>query len=152
MWKSQSKSGHMKTKKTKKANAKQFFTVEMQYEVVKRVLSGELTKSQAMAEYGIKGKSCVLYWMRKFEGQNDYRKGGEKLPFRLMDDQHFEKELGRMRQRIKDLESDLRTERLRAGLWEKVVEIAERDLGLDIRKKYGARQSENTTGSTKDRP
>jgi transposase len=152
MWKSQSKSGHMKLKKTKKTEPKQVFTVEMQYEVVQRVLSGELTKSQAMAEYGIKGKSCVLYWMRKFEGQNDYRKGGEKLPFRLMDDQQYEKELGRMRQRIKDLESDLRTERLRAGLWEKVVEIAERDLGLDIRKKYGARQSENILSGTKDQP
>lgn len=138
----------MKTKKTKQA--RQVFSLETQFEVVKRVISGELTKAQAMAEYGIKGKSCVLYWMRKFEGQNDYRKGGEKLPFRLMDDQHYARELGRMRQRIKELEADLRTERLRAGLWEKVVEIAERDLGLDIKKKYGARQSENTGSNTSD--
>jgi transposase len=150
MWKSQSKSGHMKLKKTKKTKPRQVFNVEMQYEVVSRVLSGELTKTQAMAEYGIKGKSCVLYWMRKFEGQHDYRKGGEKLPFRLMSDEQYERELGRMRQRIKELESDIRSERLRSGLWEKVVEIADRDLGLDIRKKYGARQSENTSKNTKD--
>ena len=140
----------MKPKKGKKNEPRQIFTTEVRYEVVKRVLSGELTKTQAMAEYGIKGKSCVLYWMRKFEGQHDYRKGGEKLPFRLMDDQQYEREVGRMRQRIKELENDLRTERLRAGLWEKVVEIAEKDLGLDIRKKYGARQSENTSSNTKD--
>ena len=55
-----------------------------------------------------------------------------------------------MQQRIKELEADLRTEQLRAGLWEKVVQIAERDLGIDITKKYGDRQSENMGSNIKE--
>jgi transposase-like protein len=135
----------MKSKK-----GRQVFTVEMQYEVVQRVLSGELTKREAMDEYGIKGSSCILYWKRKFEGQDNYRKGEEKLPFTLMEDEQYQREMQRLQQQIKELEGDLRTERLRAGLWEKVVQIAERDLGIDITKKYGARQSQNTGSNTKE--
>ena len=135
----------MKSKK-----GRQVFTVEMQYEVVQRVLSGELTKREAMDEYGIKGSSCILYWKRKFEGQDNYRKGEEKLPFTLMEDEQYQREMQRLQQQIKELEADLRTERLRAGLWEKVVQIAERDLGIDITKKYGARQSQNTGSNTKE--
>ena len=134
----------------KQKKGRQKFTVEMQYEVVERVLKGELTKRQAMEEYGIKGSSCILYWKRKFEGQDKYRKGEEKLSFTLMEDQQYQRELQRMQQRIRELEGDLRTERLRAGLWEKVVQISERDLGIDITKKYGARQSENTGSNTKE--
>lgn len=135
----------MKSKKVR-----QVFTVELQYEVVQRVLSGELNKRDAMKEYGIKGSSCILYWKRKFEGQDNYRKGEEKLPFTLMDDEQNQREMQRLEKRVKELEADLRTERLRAGLWEKVVEIAERDLGVDITKKYGARQSVNMHSNTKE--
>ena len=134
----------------KSQKGRQVFTVEMQYEVVQRVLSGELTKREAMDEYGIKGSSCILYWKRKFEGQDNYRKGEEKLPFTLMEDEQYQREMQRLQQQIKELEGDLRTERLRAGLWEKVVQIAERDLGIDITKKYGARQSQNTGSNTKE--
>ena len=136
----------------KAKRSRQVFSVEMQYEVVQRVLSGELNKREAMKVYGIKGCSCILYWKRKFEGQDNYRKGEEKLPFTLMEDEQYQREMQRLEQRVKELEADLRTERLRAGLWEKVVEIAERDLGVDITKKYGARQSENTTSGTKNQP
>jgi hypothetical protein len=104
-----------------------------------------------MEEYGIKGSSCILYWKRKFEGQDNYRKGEEKLPFTLMEDEQYQRELQRLQQQVKDLEADFRTERLRAGLWEKVVQIAERDLGIEITKKYGARQSGNTGSNTKKR-
>ena len=77
----------------KEKKGRQKFSVELQYEVVQRILNGELNKRQAMTEYGIKGSSCILYWKRKFEGQGNYRKGEEKLPFILMEDEQFQREL-----------------------------------------------------------
>ncbi len=41
--------------------------------------------------------------------------------------------------RIKELEEELRKEKLRAELWQKVVDVAEKELAIDIKKKYGAK-------------
>ncbi len=42
--------------------------------------------------------------------------------------------------KIEELEAALNREKHRAELWKKMVEIAEEDLGIDIRKKFGAKQ------------
>jgi hypothetical protein len=51
------------------------------------------------------------------------------------------KELSEKDKRIKELEEELKREKLRADLWQKMVEIAEEQLDLDIRKKFGAKPS-----------
>jgi len=48
--------------------------------------------------------------------------------------------------RIKELEEDLLLEKQRADLWQKIVEVAEEELGLDIKKKFGARLSLTSKG------
>ena len=45
------------------------------------------------------------------------------------------------KQRIEELEAELKRERTRADLWQKMVELAEEQLNIEIRKKYGAKQS-----------
>ena len=44
---------------------------------------------------------------------------------------------------IRCLKRDLEEARLRAGLYKKMIERAERDSGIPIEKKYGARRSTN---------
>jgi transposase-like protein len=46
-----------------------------------------------------------------------------------------------MEARIRELEQQLEVEKMRGECLEKMIEIAERDLKIDIRKKSGARQS-----------
>jgi hypothetical protein len=43
----------------------------------------------------------------------------------------------------------LEDERIKAELYKKMIEIAERDLGIPIEKKYGARRSVNTGNKKK---
>lgn len=48
------------------------------------------------------------------------------------------------KQRIKELEKQLASMKLKLGLYEKLIEITEREEGISILKKDGAKQSRNT--------
>lgn len=121
------------------------YSEEFKWKVVRDVLSGTLTKEEARRVYSIKGNCTVLYWMRAFSGVKDYRNGGiinEDITdmAKSSKQREAEKEIARLKQ-------ELKAERLRADLWQKVVEVAEEDLGVDIRKKVGARQSPDAASS-----
>lgn len=115
------------------------YSEEFKWRVVQQVLSGNLTKEEARKAYGIASNCAILYWMRQFSGNNNYREGGEvslkKANIAEM------KDLNKKDQRIQELEEELKRERVRGDLWQKVVELAEDELDIDIRKKYGAKQS-----------
>ena len=44
-------------------------------------------------------------------------------------------------QRIKELEKKLKEAELKAALYEKMIDLAEQESGVEIKKKYGAEQS-----------
>jgi transposase len=115
------------------------YSEDFKWRVVQEVLSGKFTKEEARKVYGISSNCAILYWMRQFSGIDDYRNGGEpsleKKAIQEMRDMN-KKEL-----RIQELEEELKRERIRADLWQKMVELAEGQLNIDIRKKYGAKPS-----------
>ena len=117
----------------------EFYSEEFKWKVVQEVLTGKLSKEEARRVYNIKSNCAVLYWMRKFSGNDNYRQGG--MPLVNQVEMGNMKELSEKDKRIKELEESLNRERLRADLWQKMVEIAEEQLNIDIRKKYGAKQS-----------
>jgi transposase len=113
------------------------YSEAFKWRVVQEVLSGRFSKEEARKVYGIKSNCAILYWMRQFSGIDDYRSGGgptlEQSSMKEM------KELDKNAQRIQDLEDELRRERIRADLWQKMIELAEEQLNIDIRKKFGAK-------------
>ena len=118
------------------------YSEEFKWRIVQEVLSGKFTKEEARKIYGIKSNCAILYWMRQFSGNDDYRAGGQPLGNQIaMAKSKKEKALEK---RIKQLEDNLKSEQLRADLWQKVVETAEEQLNLDIIKKYGAKQSQTS--------
>lgn len=121
------------------------YSEEFKWKVVQEVLSGTLTKEEARRVYSIKGNCNILYWMRSFSGVTDYRNGGvvsgDSIKMATTNSQRkADKEIARLKQ-------ELKAERLRADLWQKVVEVAEETLGVDIRKKFGAKQSPDANNS-----
>jgi transposase-like protein len=116
-----------------------YYSDEFKLRVVREVLSGRFTKEEARKVYGIASNCAILYWMRQFSGIDNYRNGGEPSlePSTIIE----MKDLNINERRIKELEEELKRERIRADLWQKVVEIAEDQLDIDIIKKYGAKQS-----------
>ena len=117
-----------------------YYSEKFKWEVVQKVLSGKFTKEQARKVYGIKSNCAILYWMRQFSGNDNYRTSSLALGNSIeMSQTKKEKAL---ENRIKQLEDALKREQLRADLWQKVVETAEEQLKIDIVKKYGAKQSQ----------
>jgi len=113
------------------------YSEEFKWRVVQEVLSGKFTKEEARKVYGIKSNCAILYWMRQFSGNDNYRAGGEPLIEKST--VTGMKELNKNAQRIKELEEELNRERIRADLWQKMVELAENQFNIDIRKKFGAK-------------
>ena len=107
--------------------------------VVHEVLEGKFTKEGAKNHYGIASNCAVLYWIRKYSGHKNYRspidfpKGFGPMSINLTKQMQAA--------RIKELEEELLLEKQRADLWQKIVEVAEEEFGLNIKKKFGARPS-----------
>jgi transposase-like protein len=49
------------------------YSESFKWKVVQEVLRGRMSKEEARVAYGIKGNCSILYWMRKFSGNEDYR-------------------------------------------------------------------------------
>jgi transposase-like protein len=92
------------------------------------VEKGELTYKQAQRKYGIQGRSTVLVWLRK-HGRLNWKKRnpmkGKETP---------QEEIRRLKKELKRVETDKRILQI-------AIEVAEKELGIEIRKKYLARLS-----------
>jgi hypothetical protein len=62
-----------------KKKTRGFYSEEFKWRVVQEVLEGKYTKEEVRRVYNIKSKCAVLYWMRKFSGNDNYRQGGVPL-------------------------------------------------------------------------
>ena len=121
------------------------YSETFKWKVVQEVLTGKLTKEAARVAYGIKSNCAILYWMRKYSGNDDYRNTHSLTnDFSAM---HNSREQDESKERIKQLEEELRRANLRADLWQKMIEVAEEQLKIDIKKKYGAQPSKPSGGT-----
>ncbi len=102
--------------------------------VVKDIEAGFLNKDEARGKYKISGKTTVLGWCRKYGkltslgvniGTVNNKKG---------------KELDVLKARIRELEKGLSNSNLKVELLEKIIDLAEREYKIPIRKKSGAKQ------------
>ncbi len=101
-------------------------------QVVREYEQGFRTKDELMNKYKIGGHSTVLQWCREY-GKLYYPK--TKAPGRPMKDPQ--------KQRIKELEHELKEAREKIMVYEKLIEITKRESGIDVRKNIGTKLSEN---------
>jgi transposase len=102
--------------------------------VVSEVGSGELTREAARRKYGIAGGSTVQTWCLKY---GMFERLGVKVTVRSSKELNETKDL---RERVRQLEKALADEKLKTMALETLIEVAERDLKVPIRKKSGAKQ------------
>ncbi|MBT6837966.1 MAG: helix-turn-helix domain-containing protein [Bacteroidetes bacterium] len=100
--------------------------------VVKEVLSGHLTQTEANRKYGIRGHSTILKWIRKFEKQESFVLNMTSTS--KTDNQG-------LIDRIKELEHQLENQKLLAEGLSAMIDIAEAQLNTSIRKKSDTKQS-----------
>jgi transposase len=91
--------------------------------VVAEVEAGEHTYKEVQRKYGIQGRSTVLVWLRK-HGRLDWRgtnpMKGKETPGR----------------KIRELEKRLKRLEAEKEILNRAIDIADEQLGTDIRKKY----------------
>jgi len=108
----------------KKALPPRKFSEAFKKQVVREFEQGYLNKDQLKIKYGLKGKSAVLLWCRKY-GKFDYQSCTANG--RSMKDPQ--------KQRIKELEKKLKAAEERLIIYDKLIEVTNRQLDEDIKKK-----------------
>ena len=101
--------------------------------VVREFEQGYLNKKQLARKYGIPGHATILKWCRKY-GKLSYppKSGWIGRPMKDL-----------QKQRIKELEKALENEKLKVIAYEKLLEIIEREDGINLLKKDAAKQFPN---------
>jgi transposase-like protein len=100
-------------------------------DVVREILNGHLSKAEAKRKYNIKGSSSILNWIRKFEESNRQK---PKMDYHNLDRTDLIK-------KIKELERQIEDEQIRSFGYNKMIDIAENQLKVSIRKKPDTKQS-----------
>ena len=114
------------------------FSEEFKLKVVQEYLNTNVSQRELMRKHNIGGNN-ISVWIRKFglvapskqqmELQRTMAKQNEKTP--------YEREL---EAKVKKLEQQLDYEQLRTLALDTMIDIAERDLKISIRKKSGAKR------------
>jgi len=122
-----------------------YYTDEEKRAIIEEYLtSGESAKS-IQKKYGLYGHSKIRDWMNKFGMRVKVTIRETRIASNTRDRIYFAPvEMSKdteLEKRVKQLEQELENERLRVMLLDKIIEIAERDLKISIRKKSGAKQS-----------
>jgi transposase len=115
------------------------FTDEQKLQIVQEYLHLHVSEQVLMKKYNFGGKHNISDWMRKFDlksprlqqvdFQPDMTKQNEKTPHDL-----------ELEAKVLKLERELTHERLRVLALNTLIDVAERDLKISIRKKAGAKR------------
>jgi len=126
-----------------KRKGTQPYALELKAKIIEKYLEGNASFAMLSRQYKIH-PGVISRWIRVIKnGRPVIRKKISK--FTGMAQQQT---IEQLQEQIKQLNRQLEDERIKAELYKKMIEIAERDLGIPIKKKYGTKRSTNT-GSKK---
>ena len=127
------------------------YSLSFKLQVVAEVEGGELSIKGALRKYGIQSHSTVLNWVRKhgtFDREYLIKQRMEKTP---------EQKILELEQRVKLLEKQKATLEKqvemadeKAIFFDMMIDIAEKELKIPIRKKSLPEQSDTSSKSVKD--
>src|SRR5215216_1851241 len=120
------------------------YGLELKAKIIEKYLEGDASFAMLSRQYRIH-PGVISRWIRVIKNGRPVSKRSKISKFTGMAQQQMVEQL---REQIKKVNRQLEDERIKAELYKKMIEIAERDLGIPIEKKYGARRSMNT-GSEK---
>lgn len=116
------------------------FPNDFKLQVVQEYLSTDLSQKELMDKYTIRGNNTIKQWMRKFDVQtpSDQQIELQRMMAKEKEKTPYEREL---EAKVRKLESQLEDEKLRTLALSTMIDIAEKELKISIRKKSGAKPS-----------
>ena len=119
---------------------------DFKWRVCQEYLNGNETKLAVQLRNGIQGKTMIVVWLRQF-GLNDKPKTltqSEQLSLNMPQPKPEKVQSGGVplqETEVDKLKKELAEAKLRADAYQKMIEIAEQEFKIDIRKKFVAKQS-----------
>jgi transposase len=120
----------------------QIYPESFKRKVIEEYLHTGVTKMALLRKYGIKTKSGIQRWMKRL-GYTDvclpqsFNFG--KLILNSLSETTKTTDVDELQKKIKELEQQLQDEKLRSEAYERIVEKAEKELKIRIRKKFDTR-------------
>jgi|SRR5664280_2590299 len=115
------------------------FTDDFKLMVVQDYVSSGISKEELKRKYDFTGCNNIYRWMRKF-GLSKPSEDQIKLHRFMANEQQKSTSEQELELRVKKLEEDLKLEQFRTKALNTMIDIAERELKVDIRKKSGAKR------------
>ena len=118
------------------------YPMSLKLQIVKEVESGKLKVTQAKYKYGIQSRSTVLMWLRKY-GNFDWE---TKSPFEMKNTpeqklMELEQEVRLLKKQKRSLEKQLENADKKSIIFDMMIDIAEEEYKIPIRKNYSPEQS-----------
>lgn len=104
------------------------YSLAFKLQLVEEVEKGESTYKQVQRKYGIQGRSTVLVWLRKHGRLNWQKRNPMKNKVTPAEE-------------IRKLKRELERVKKDKEILQVAIDVAERELGIEIRKKYLAKLS-----------
>jgi len=131
-------------KKAKESQRVQrYFSEEFKKKKVREIELNTVTVSQVTREYGV-SKTAVYKWIYKYSAM---RKKGIKQVVEAKSDTL---KITRLREEVRDMERLIGQKQIRIDFLEKMIELAEQEYGIDIKKKYFSTPSSGSGHTVKD--
>lgn len=115
------------------------YSLAFKLQVVNEVERGEYTYKKAQRKYGIQGRSTVLVWLRKY-GRLDWRANTA-----MRSNETPSRRIRELEKKLKRLWESIPVGKAEKEILHRAIDIADKELGTDIRKKCLALLSEVTT-------
>lgn len=116
-----------------------YYPDDFKLRVVREYLSTNLSQDEVRAKYGIGGKNCITNWMRKFGMRAPSQKQIELQRFMSKESVKTTSEKV-LATKVHALEKELEHEKLRTEALNTLIDIAEKEYKIPIRKKPGTKQ------------
>jgi transposase len=116
-----------------------FYPDDFKLKVVQEYLSTDISQDEIRTKYSIGGKNCITNWMRKFGMRAPSQKQIELQRLMSKESDKTTRERA-LESKVHNLEKALEHEKLRVEALNTLIDIAEKDFKLSIRKKPGTKQ------------
>lgn len=118
------------------------FSVSIRKEVVRKIENNLLTVTEACINYQV-SRTSVYNWVYKYSSL--YKKGHRQI----IEPMSSSKQIKVLKDKIKELELIVGQKQIELDFLNKLIELAEEDLGIDIKKKAGSKRKSGS-GKTKN--
>ena len=126
------------------------YSMSFKLRIVGEIERGEISEVEAKKQYGIQSKSTIKNWVKNYGNLDrtyEIKKRKMKSPEQKL--LELEQQIKLLEQKNKSLERDLSDTKKKAAFFDMMIDIAEEDLNISIRKKSLSGRSTSSKKSIK---